>query len=285
MKKRKIVTAITSAALLALNVFGGIMPMSANAAADGGFTSAEIAASPVKPTLSASRINLTAEEAKNSPTQTISVSIKGAAFKYSSTGFHIYFDERLTLVPNARGAYATKGAAVSELSTESYSKGNCLFLATAGSKGLGEDGVMWTFQVKLPDDAKDGDKFPINITYERGTVTEDVFVDEITDKNSLLMQAWIFTKGIESGYIQIGEAAVTAGDANCDGNIDLSDAVLIMQYVANPDKYGLTGSSSAHITDQGMKNADVSGNADGVTGKDALAIQKFTLKLITALPE
>ena len=59
------------------------------------------------------------------------------------------------------------------------------------------------------------------------------------------------------------------GDANCDFEVDMSDAVLIMQSIANPSKYKLT--------DQGSKNADMDG--DGVTNADALAIQKKLLKL------
>lgn len=284
--KRKIITTLASAALLTFSVFGGNLPFSANAEADGGFSAEEIASSPVKPTLSASQITLTPEEAKSSPLQTVSIVIKGADMKYSSTGFHVYFDERLKLVSNARGASATKGSAVSELSTESYSKGNCLFLATAGSPNSGFDGIMWTFSLQLPDDVKEGDEFPIEIKYEKGKVTEDVFVNDIYDKNSRLMQAYVFTQGIQNGYIRIAsDSPVKAGDANCDGSVDLSDAVLIMQYVANPDKFGLTGTDTHHITDQGLKNGDVSGKSDGLTSKDALAIQKFTLKMISSLPE
>jgi len=59
------------------------------------------------------------------------------------------------------------------------------------------------------------------------------------------------------------------GDANCDGNVDMSDAVLIMQSIANPSKYKLT--------EEGKANADM--NGDGVTSGDALAIQKKLLKL------
>ena len=75
------------------------------------------------------------------------------------------------------------------------------------------------------------------------------------------------------------------GDANCDGEIDMSDAVLIMQSLSNPDKYGLGGTSETAITEKGLKNADVSGNGDGITNNDALAIQKYKLNLISSLPE
>jgi len=74
-----------------------------------------------------------------------------------------------------------------------------------------------------------------------------------------------------------------AGDANCDGDVDLSDAVLIMQALANPNKYGESGSDKSHITKQGIENADVTGN-DGMTTNDAQAIQKYLLKLVSELP-
>ena len=70
---------------------------------------------------------------------------------------------------------------------------------------------------------------------------------------------------------------VLYGDANESGDVNISDAVLIMQSLSNPSKYKLTG--------QGKVNADCSGVGDGVTNKDALAIQKYMLKIIKALPE
>lgn len=68
-----------------------------------------------------------------------------------------------------------------------------------------------------------------------------------------------------------------AGDVNLDKNVDLADAVRIMQSISNPDKYSLSTVAA--------KNADVSGNGDGVTNKDALTIQKYMLSLIKELPE
>lgn len=65
------------------------------------------------------------------------------------------------------------------------------------------------------------------------------------------------------------------GDANIDGVMDISDSVMIMQSIANPDKYGLKGEDG--ITGQGVKNADSDGN--GITNSDALAIQKKLLRL------
>ena len=67
------------------------------------------------------------------------------------------------------------------------------------------------------------------------------------------------------------------GDSNVDGTVNLADAILIMQVKANPTKYQLTA--------QGEKNADCSDIGDGVTNKDALAIQKYLLGLVEKLPE
>lgn len=74
------------------------------------------------------------------------------------------------------------------------------------------------------------------------------------------------------------------GDANCDGTINLADSVIVLQSIANADMYGINGTSPTHITRQGEKNGDCAGNNDGLTAKDALAIQRYMLKIIT-LPE
>lgn len=73
----------------------------------------------------------------------------------------------------------------------------------------------------------------------------------------------------------------TRGDANLDGNVNIADAVLVMQVATNPDKYA-QGKSEFSITAQGEINADVDGKA-GLTNEDALLIQKFKLGLIKNL--
>ncbi len=61
-------------------------------------------------------------------------------------------------------------------------------------------------------------------------------------------------------------AAGLSGDANEDGKITVSDAVAVLQYIANAEKYALS--------EQGIKNADCDGTA-GITGGDAIMIQKM----------
>lgn len=73
------------------------------------------------------------------------------------------------------------------------------------------------------------------------------------------------------------------GDANCDKDIRLNDAILVMQAIGNPDAYGISGSDKTHITKQGMINADVAGDGDGLTSQDAVEIQKYILNLVDKL--
>ncbi|MDE6783949.1 MAG: lysophospholipase [Ruminococcus sp.] len=65
------------------------------------------------------------------------------------------------------------------------------------------------------------------------------------------------------------------GDANCDGEISVADATLILQYCGNKDKYTLQ--------EQGLINADVDGTA-GISAVDALTIQRYDAKQIDKLP-
>ena len=78
-------------------------------------------------------------------------------------------------------------------------------------------------------------------------------------------------------------AATKMGDANCDGNVELADAVLIMQALANPNKYGVQGSAPKHITEVGAANGDVDKSVKGLTSNDAMMIQEFLLGKITSL--
>lgn len=75
------------------------------------------------------------------------------------------------------------------------------------------------------------------------------------------------------------------GDANCDGTVDLADAILIMQSLANPNKFGRNGSHENRITEMGEKSGDVNQKGNGLTNQDALSIQMYLLGIITSLPE
>ncbi|MDE6775564.1 MAG: glycoside hydrolase family 9 protein, partial [Ruminococcus sp.] len=62
-----------------------------------------------------------------------------------------------------------------------------------------------------------------------------------------------------------------AGDSNCDGEVTIADATLILQYCGNKDKY--------HLSEQGLINADVDGTA-GISAVDALTMIKYDSGII-----
>ena len=94
-----------------------------------------------------------------------------------------------------------------------------------------------------------------------------LYIDRIVLKNSAQSEIIIQPEGKRSG------------DANCDDELSMADSVLIMQSLANPDKYGINGTDEKHITEQGIENADIAGNNDGITSTDALAVQLILLGL------
>ena len=71
-------------------------------------------------------------------------------------------------------------------------------------------------------------------------------------------------------FVALDGSGSVSGDANCDGRLNMADAVLIMQCVSNPDKY--------RLSDIQKSRSDFFGN-DGVTNMDALMIQRKCLNL------
>ena len=65
-----------------------------------------------------------------------------------------------------------------------------------------------------------------------------------------------------------------AGDANGDNQLNVADAVFIMQFLSNPNEYILTPENAS--------SADIVNKGDGVTAIDALAIQMIGIGLLTA---
>ncbi len=66
------------------------------------------------------------------------------------------------------------------------------------------------------------------------------------------------------------------GDANADGSIDVADAVAVASYVGD--------SKTNTLTAQGLVNADVHSNGNGINANDALVIQQYLANKLTTLP-
>ncbi|MBO7473758.1 MAG: hypothetical protein J6U00_07110 [Ruminococcus sp.] len=232
--------------------------------------------SKIKPILSLSQIELPLNKAKEEPEQSIELTVTGAEGKYASTGLHVKFDDRLEILKDD-GDYATSGPALKRIgmidsSPDWLDENNVphgVFVMTGASSNKGRDGVMWTFLLRLPDDIQVGDVYPIEIYYQKGKSSGDLFTDLLQDKEGRLMDAWVFTHGIEQGYIKITEEEPTTvpepvikvkkGDPNGDGIIDAVDASYMMANYAKistgvyePD---IEDIMTCDVNDDGMMDA------------------------------
>ena len=229
-----------------------------------------------KPTVSLSRIELPLNVAQENPVQEVEMTITGAKLKYCSTGFHIGYDERLTVVLDEFGSCANMGPAGKKLGKkDALGSNNDLFISTMCSENLGIDGVLWTFQFQLPENLEVGDKFPIEVLYRNVNGTGDIFASLENDDASHLMEAWVFTNGIEQGYIEITEPEIEEipeeepekeiiiGDINGDQIINASDASQILATYSLVQVGG-----DIPLTEAQIAAADI--NKDGkVDAKDA----------------
>ncbi|MGB4093974.1 MAG: BspA family leucine-rich repeat surface protein [Ruminococcus flavefaciens] len=125
----------------------------------------------------------------------------------------------------------------------------------------------------------------VNLTGGNGTKWDRTKNDSVYARIDEEGKPGFFTKKAASAEPAKNDTKIVYGDANCNGIVDMGDAVLIMQSISNPSKYDENGTENGHITAAGKKNADCSDIGDGVTNKDALAIQKYLLRLIDKLPE
>ena len=98
---------------------------------------------------------------------------------------------------------------------------------------------------------------------------------EVTFSRGLLTTYPAKFGNVENVTVVSEAPELTKGDSNCDDTVDMADVVLIMQALANPDKYGEKGTAMVHLTGLGRLNSDMDGN--GLTVGDA---QKIQLKLL-----
>lgn len=109
----------------------------------------------------------------------------------------------------------------------------------------------------------------IKYTSDRNDLTKNTVVhgytgstaEEFAEKNGLSFES-------------LGKMpAPVYGDANLDGDVTIADSVTILQFLGNNDKYGLSPRAKAY--------ADCYCTGDGITGNDALTIQKIDAGLVS----
>ena len=77
--------------------------------------------------------------------------------------------------------------------------------------------------------------------------------------------------------VTVSSGSVVYGDVDGDGKVSINDAVKIMSFVGNSDKY--------YIVPKAQDAADVYSRGDGVSNMDAVAVQKYLAQIVSSLPE
>ncbi len=103
-----------------------------------------------------------------------------------------------------------------------------------------------------------------------------ITLDELPDLKSYPITETEPGTGTTASEPSSGDAEIW-GDADLDGKVGISDVVKVMMYVSSKTEYPLEA--------QGLLNADVFNNGDGVFISDALSIQKKVAQAIDTLPE
>ena len=283
MKTKKVVVGAIAATMLSLSVCP-IAPAAANDTV---------------------QISVSKVEANAGDKVTVDVSLAGIpSTGIQTTDFAIAYDSTYFTIDGVEAGSSTNTGADSNdpsaadvpLFGSSFSDSEVRLVWTTASEAssywISEDGVFCTISGTVSADAPDGTVIDFKVVPRSGETYPGSGVEN-TNINCGYFEGSEkipYTVNTVDGYVKVmGDTpGGMRGDANCDGQVDMSDAVLIMQSLANPDGYGLSGSSDTHITNQGLKNADVAGGdddkgGDGVTNGDELRIQEFKLELISEL--
>lgn len=128
----------------------------------------------------------------------IKINVSGAENTVSNFSFHISYDQRLS-IKKINGEYIAPGDAVKGFSHSQSLDGNSIVFMGVSSKNALKDGCIGTITFDIPADSRAGDRFPISIDYKDG----DMFINSEYNDAGKLQMAYIFTKGIEQGYIEV----------------------------------------------------------------------------------
>jgi hypothetical protein len=162
----------------------------------------------IKPIVSIDKIEIEADQAGTE--QKVNINVAEGEDSFGAFGLHIVYDSKLELVAAKRGALAN-GPAIEGFSftSKDIEKG-VAFITGACDEDYGTNGVLATATFKVPADAQPGDVFAIGFDYRSNPTAEDCFTNSLNNADGKLMQAWVFTQGLQDGYIKIkGEVTTT----------------------------------------------------------------------------
>ncbi len=132
-----------------------------------------------------------------------------------------------------------------------------------------------------------------NVILNDETVTDEAIIEQVVDKLKQLTvlsgQIWYVQNGDEEQVDNSNAAIVDAylpseedddivyGDANLDDKITIDDVVAIICYSSDPEAFPLS--------DEAINRADVYQRGDGLSGNDAVSVQKNLALQLDKLPE
>ena len=154
------------------------------------------------------------------------------------------------------------------------------------------NGSLFTIDFIIPENAGQGEVYPIGISYVDDGIACDTFINSARDEAGKLQMTYVFTKGIYNGYLKImGEKKTTAattvttaataetitvpvplhlrGDADGDGSVSVNDAQLTLKAYTNR-----IAGNDMELTDEQLKSADADENGT-VSVEDAQLILRY----------
>ena len=208
--------------------------------------------SDAKPILSVSKLLYDNVNEAAGQTVKVTISLSGADKKYTYSGFHVYWDDRLTLateeMKNNTLECVTPEEAISEqkIMAQPVGRKGVFLNAYSYNNTKGFDGDMWSLYLNVPSDAQNGDVYPIDIVYENCEQVHDCFTsDDPYTEESKLMQAYLFTKGINSKSNPSDDPIlIKANAAYADGYIAFREEAA----TTSTSTYITTSTTSANTT-------------------------------------
>ena len=243
------------------------------------------------------KIGLDPEYAKGK-VQRVYFSITGATEPVSYIKFHVFYDTRLTVKENSAGKFITPGKGLNGFTTGSakIEDGQLAFYAYAEDTLLNHS-CLFTIDFIVPENAEQGEVYPIGLAYTDDGIVADTFINSHKDEAGKLQMTYVFTKGIYNGYIRIlGEKKTTTttptttttvttkanpdetteyklGDVNNDRLINAVDASEVLTY------YAMTSTNKNGDLDANQKLAadvDRNGSINAVDASNILSYYAYT---------
>ena len=149
------------------------------------------------------------------------------------------------------------------VSSESSTINNSLYLTSARSTNITEDGELYGISFKLPDNISDGDVYDISL--------ENCGIYD-ADGNVLDVKTYSGSITIDDETVE-EDPSITYGDVNSDGEVDIADAVILNKYLIN----------CAALSEVQIKSADCL--LDGrINASDTIAIMSLLVHNCNSLP-